>query len=56
MFDFIDNQTIRTILEITIAIFTGILGFIGGVQYTKKTNKISNIKDSTIRDINQENK
>lgn len=56
MFDFIDNQAIRIILEISMSIFTGILGFIGGVQYTKKINKIGNIKNSKIRDINQENK
>lgn len=56
MFDFVDNQVIRIILEIVMSIFTGVLGFLGGIQYTKKCNSIDNIKNSKIRDIRQENK
>ena len=56
MFDFIDNQVIRIILEISMSIFTAILGFLGGMQYTKKCNSIGKIKNSKIRDIKQENK
>lgn len=56
MFDFVDNQVVRIVLEFTFSIITGILGFISGIQYTKKQNKIGNIKNSKIRDIKQENK
>ena len=56
MFDFIDNQITRIILELGMAILTGILGFLGGIEYTKKINKIGNISDSKIRNIKQENK
>ena len=38
------------------AIFTGILGFLGGIKYTKKQNKIGNIKNSNQNIIEQENK
>lgn len=56
MFDFVDNQIIRIILELGMAIFTGILGFLGGIKYTKKQNKIGNISNSKIDNIKQENK
>ena len=56
MFDFVENQTLRIILEISMAVFTGILGFLGGVKYTKKQNKIGNIKNSNLNVIQQENK
>lgn len=56
MFDFVSNQVLRIILEIGMAIFTGILGFLGGIEYNKKTNKIGNISNSNIRNIKQENK
>lgn len=56
MFDFIDNQVIRIILELGLAIFTAILGFLGGMHYTKKSNSIGKISNSKIRDIKQENK
>ena len=56
MFDFVDNQIIRIVLEIIMALFTGILGFLGGIKYTKKQNNIGNIKGSIINKINQENK
>ncbi len=56
MFDFIDNQMVRIVLELGLAIFTTILGFLGGIEYTKKINKIGNISDSKIRNIKQENK
>lgn len=56
MFEFVDNQIIRIILEVGLAMFTGILGFFGGIAYNKKQNIIGDIKNSTIRDINQENK
>ena len=56
MFDFVDNQVIRIILELGLAIFTEILGFLGGIQYTKKINNIGNISNSKIGDIKQENK
>ncbi len=55
MFDFVDNQIIRIILELGTAIFTGILGFLGGIKYTKKQNKIGNISNSKIDNIKQEN-
>ena len=55
MFDFVDNQIIRIILELGMAIFTGILGFLGGIKYTKKQNKIGNISNSKIDNIKQEN-
>ena len=32
MFDFVDNQVIRIILEVGMAIFTGVLGFLGGIK------------------------
>ena len=54
MFDFIDNQVFRIILEISMAIFTGILGFLGGMKYTKKQNKIGNINNSNQNYIHQE--
>lgn len=56
MFDFVDNQVLRIILELGLAIFTAILGFLGGMNYSKKTNKINNISNSKIENINQENK
>ena len=56
MFDFVDNQIVRIILEITMSTFTGISDFLGGIQYTKKYNSISNIKNSKIENIKQENK
>lgn len=56
MFDFVDNQVLRIILELGLALFTAILGFLGGINYSKKTNKIGNISDSTIGNIKQENK
>lgn len=55
MFDFVDNQIIRIILELGMAIFTGILGFLGGIKYTKNQNKIGNISNSKIDNIKQEN-
>ncbi len=56
MFEFIDNQLIRTIVELGFAILTAILGFLGGIKYEKNVNKIGNINNSSIRDIKQENK
>lgn len=56
MFDFVDNPMIRIVLEIGMAIFTGILGFLGGINYTKKQNRIGNISNSNIENIKQENK
>lgn len=55
MFDFVDNQIIRIILELGMAIFTGILGFLGGIKYTKKQNEIGDISNSKIDNIKQEN-
>lgn len=54
MFDFVDNQVIRIILEVGMAIFTGALGFLGGIKYTNKKNKIRNISNSNIGNIKQE--
>lgn len=56
MFDFVDNQVIRIILELGLAIFTAVLGFLGGIHYTKKTNNIGDISNSHIGNIKQENK
>lgn len=56
MFDFVDNQIMRIILELGMAIFTGIIGFLGGIKYTKKQNKIGDISNSKIENIKQENK
>ena len=56
MFDFVDNQVIRIILELGLAIFTAVLGFLGGMHYTKKTNNIGDISSSNIGNIKQENK
>lgn len=54
MFDFVDNQIVRIILELGMAIFTGILGFLGGIKYTDKKNKMGNISNSNIGNIKQE--
>lgn len=54
MFDFVDNQIVRIILEVGMAIFTGILGFLGGIKYTNRKNKIGNISNSNIGNIKQE--
>lgn len=54
MFDFIDNQILRIILEIAMALVSGILGFLGGMKYTSKKNKIGNITNSNVREIKQE--
>jgi hypothetical protein len=54
MFDFVDNQIVRIILELGMAIFTGILGFLGGIKYTNKKNKMGNISNSNIGNIKQE--
>ena len=51
MFDFVDNQIMRIILELVMAIFTGIIGFLGGIKYTKKQNKIGDISNSKIENI-----
>lgn len=56
MFDFVNNQGIRIILELGFAIFTAVLGFLGGIHYTQKINQVGDISNSKIRDINQENK
>lgn len=56
MFDFVDNQVVRIILEIAMEIITGIFGFLGGVQYSKKKNIIKNVNNSNINQINQVNK
>ena len=56
MFEFIDNQLIRIIVELGFSILTAILGFLGGIKYEKNVNKIGNIDKSTIGDIKQENK
>lgn len=56
MFDFVDNQVIKIMLELIVWIISTILGFLGGVNYTKKTNNIGNIYSSNIGDIKQENK
>lgn len=54
MFDFVDNQIIRILLEVVMALFTGILGFLGGIKYTNKKNNMRNILNSNIRTIKQE--
>ncbi len=56
MFDFVNNQVIKIILELAMAIISAILGFLGGVNYTKKINKVGNIYGSIVGDIKQENK
>lgn len=56
MFDFVDNQSLRIILELVAILISGIFGFLGGMKYSKKSNRIGNIKNSTIKDINQRNK
>ena len=56
LFYFVESQILRIVLEISMAIFTGILGFLGGIKYTKKQNKIGNIKNSNQNIIEQENK
>lgn len=56
MFDFVDNQIIRILLEVVMALFTGILGFLGGIKYTNKKNKLGNISNSNIGSIKQEMK
>ena len=37
-------------------VITGIFGFLGGVQYSKKKNIIKNVNNSNINQINQVNK
>ena len=54
MFDFVDNQVIRIILEVGMAILTGVLGFFGGIKYANKKNKIGKISNSNIENIKQE--
>ena len=56
MFEFVDNQFLRIILEITAILISGLFGFLGGIKYSKKINKIGSIKNSLINSINQENK
>ena len=56
MFDFVDNQIIRILLEVIMALFTGVLGFFGGMKYTNKKNKIGNILNSDIGSIKEEMK
>lgn len=56
MFDFVDNQIMKILLEVVMALFTGILGFLGGMKYTNKKNKIGNISNSNIENIKQEMK
>lgn len=56
MFDFVENQIIRIVLEV----FALIVSFLGGIKYEKhirkKQNKIGNINHSNINSISQENK
>lgn len=56
MFDYIDNTIVRTILEVASYLVTAILGFFGGISYSKKVNRIGNINNSNIESIKQENK
>ena len=58
MFEFVSNQWLRIVLEIILAVFTGLLGFLGGINYNKikKKNNINKIKNSNINNINQSNR
>ncbi|MBR2247779.1 MAG: hypothetical protein IKG58_03280 [Bacilli bacterium] len=55
MFDFIDNNIIKILVEIFMDIFMIILGFFSGIKYSKRNNRIGNIKRSDNNIINQEN-
>lgn len=56
MFEFVDNQVVRIILEIVMALFTGIIGFFSGINYSNKKNNIKTIKNSIVNGISQVNK
>lgn len=60
MMEFIDNQTVRVVVEIIILILSTVFGFLGGCTYTKnKTNKSNEIRDinsSKVDSISQKNR
>jgi len=53
MFDFIDNQNIRIIVEISIYVLTSILSFLGGCSYANKRNKVGVLNKSNKNTISQ---
>ena len=56
MFDFVDNQVLRIILELVVWLIGLVIGFFSGIKYSNKKNKVGNISNSNIGILNQGNK